>query len=118
MNKFNVQNRMTRALNERSTDMIGIARPLTSEPFLCADLISGKSTTAKTNLVDEAMQTGASILQLPVIAKGHTPQDLSDPKIADEIMARLRGSRQGVDRQEEGDLKAQKDSSSYGQSKI
>jgi hypothetical protein len=93
---------MARALEDRSTDLIGLARPLTSEPFLCRDLIAGKSAGAKPNLVAEAIQTGASILQLPAIARGHP-----------EVTAQLTGKAST----DEGDLKAQKDSSSYGQSK-
>jgi hypothetical protein len=104
---------MARALEDHSTDLIGLARPLTSEPFLCRDLIAGKSTGAKPNLVAEAIQTGASILQLPAIARGNPPQDLSDPRVAAEVTAQLTGKAST----DEGDLKAQKDSSSYGQSK-
>lgn len=107
---------MVRALDDQATDMIGLARPLTSEPCLCADLISGKSIAAKPNLVDEAMQTGASILQLPVIAKGQPPQDLSDPKVAAEIVDQLKQLRKGADRPD--DEKTQKDQTAYGQSKM
>jgi hypothetical protein len=109
---------MVRALNERATDMIGLGRPLTSEPHLCADLISGKSTGAKPNLVSESLQTGASIRQFPAIAKGDPPQDLSDPKVAAEMEAELKKTKLGADRQEEGDSKVQKVQKPYTNSKM
>lgn len=42
---------MNAALQEGSTDIIGLARPLCSEPYFCKDIISGKITKAKDNKV-------------------------------------------------------------------
>jgi hypothetical protein len=105
---------MVRALDDHATDMIGLARPLTSEPRLCADLVSGKATSSKPNLVDEPIQTGASILQIAAIGKGAPPQDLSDPKVAAEIVDQLKKSSKTPRPNE----KTQKDQTPYGQSKI
>jgi hypothetical protein len=75
---------MERALAEGSTDMIGIARPLTAEPRLCADLISGQAAAAKLNLVDERLSTFAGIIQLQSIAAGQPIADFADPQVARE----------------------------------
>jgi 2,4-dienoyl-CoA reductase-like NADH-dependent reductase (Old Yellow Enzyme family) len=40
---------MEQALQEGSTDLVGLARPLCSEPFLIRDMIEGKSEGAKPN---------------------------------------------------------------------
>lgn len=55
---------MARAITERSTDLVGLGRPLTAEPHLCAQLLSGASTASKPNLMNEQIQTGASISQI------------------------------------------------------
>jgi hypothetical protein len=82
---------MARALQEGSTDMIGLARPLTAEPHFCADLIAGRTTTAKPNLVDDKLSTGASIAQIADIAAGRPPADLSKEDVAKAMTATLLG---------------------------
>jgi hypothetical protein len=42
---------MNAALQEGSTDIIGLARPLCSAPYFCKEIISGKITKAKDNKV-------------------------------------------------------------------
>jgi hypothetical protein len=76
---------MARALAEGSTDMIGIARPLTAEPRLCADLISDQAAAAKPNLVNERLSTFASLTQLQSIATGRPIADFADPEVAREM---------------------------------
>jgi hypothetical protein len=104
---------MSKALEERSTDMIGLARPLVAEPRFCADLLAKRTSAAKPNLVEESLQSGAAIRQIPVIANGHEPQDLSDPRIAKEMEAELRGGKKNVDHQEKKDLTSQVDHKPY-----
>jgi 2,4-dienoyl-CoA reductase-like NADH-dependent reductase (Old Yellow Enzyme family) len=73
---------MTRALQERSTDMIGLARPLAAEPRLTADLIAGRTKAAKPNLIDDKVFTGAAIAQIADIGAGRVPVDLSNEEVA------------------------------------
>jgi hypothetical protein len=84
---------MTRAIADHATDMIGLARPLTSEPRLCEDLVSGCALGARPNLVSEDMQVAASIIQIPIIARGEAIPDLSNAEIASEWENLIRESR-------------------------
>jgi 2,4-dienoyl-CoA reductase-like NADH-dependent reductase (Old Yellow Enzyme family) len=76
---------MARALADGSTDMIGLGRPLTAEPRLCADLLSGKASAARENRVNEAMQIAASYVQLGALGEGRPVPDLADEAIARRI---------------------------------
>jgi hypothetical protein len=77
---------MSSALGEHSTDLIGLARPLTAEPRLCADLIAGKTSAAKPNHVNEKVQTAASYLQIGhIIDRGARIPDLSDDDTARRV---------------------------------
>jgi hypothetical protein len=58
--------------------VIGLARPLTAEPFLCRDILSGKSTGAKENKSNPALQTGMAIMQIAAISTDQDIPDLSD----------------------------------------
>lgn len=40
---------MEQAISEGSTDLVGLARPLCSEPYLIRDIVEGKSEGAKEN---------------------------------------------------------------------
>lgn len=71
--------------------MIGLGRPLTAEPHLCADILSGKSKGAKANEVNQALQTGASILQIAAIASGKDIPDISDETTARKLEAIMMG---------------------------
>lgn len=46
---FRSKKAMEQALQEGSTDLVGLARPLCSEPFLIRDMVEGKSEGAKPN---------------------------------------------------------------------
>jgi 2,4-dienoyl-CoA reductase-like NADH-dependent reductase (Old Yellow Enzyme family) len=76
---------MVRALEGSSTDMIGLARPLTAEPHLCADLLAGKTAAARENLVNEAVQVPASYVQVGALGEGRPVPDLSDENVARRI---------------------------------
>jgi hypothetical protein len=76
---------MNKALTEHSTDIIGLARPLTAEPHFCKQILSGKSTAAKPNLVNQQMQTASSYLQIGYIIDGGEIPDLSDKEIATKV---------------------------------
>jgi hypothetical protein len=75
---------MAQALTEGATHMIGLARPLTAEPRLCADLVSGKAAGAKPNRVNEQMTTFAAMLQMNAVSEGKPIPDFSDEKVARE----------------------------------
>jgi 2,4-dienoyl-CoA reductase-like NADH-dependent reductase (Old Yellow Enzyme family) len=76
---------MARALADKATDLIGLGRPLTAEPRLCADLLSGKATKARVNHVNEGMQIAASYVQLGALGEGRPVPDLADESIARRI---------------------------------
>jgi 2,4-dienoyl-CoA reductase-like NADH-dependent reductase (Old Yellow Enzyme family) len=80
---------MTRAVQERSTDLIGLARPLTAEPRLCADLIAGRTTAAKASRLDDSLSVSASYRQIVDIGAGRAPADLSNEDVANAIIASL-----------------------------
>jgi 2,4-dienoyl-CoA reductase-like NADH-dependent reductase (Old Yellow Enzyme family) len=86
---------MVRAIEQHSTDMIGLARPLTAEPHLCADLIHGRSTRAKPNYVDD-FGSAASIIQMGEIGRGLVPSDLSDKDVARGISHRVDGAKEAT----------------------
>ena len=55
---------MGEALREKSTDMVGLARPLTAEPAFGTALVAGTTLKAKANEVPSALQTGSSVMQI------------------------------------------------------
>lgn len=77
---------MAAALRAKSTDLIGLGRPLTAEPDLCAPLIAGKTAEAKKNLVPAALQTGSSIVQILELAKGEKVSDFGVAEVAEETV--------------------------------
>jgi hypothetical protein len=83
---------MTRAIADGATDMIGLARPLTAEPRICADLLAGRASEARPNLVAEAWQVAASIRLIPMIARSEPLPDLSDEDTARAWEAALRSN--------------------------
>ncbi|CDZ96185.1 nadh oxidase [Phaffia rhodozyma] len=82
---------MERAVAESSTDIIGLARPLTAEPCFCRDILSGAISEAKPNKVPTAVQTGTSIAQIGAIGHGKSIPDLSDEKSAQECLDAVMG---------------------------
>jgi hypothetical protein len=48
---FRSADAMNKALQDGATDLIGLARPLTAEPYLCREIIEGKKTKAMDNKV-------------------------------------------------------------------
>jgi 2,4-dienoyl-CoA reductase-like NADH-dependent reductase (Old Yellow Enzyme family) len=62
---------MQKALNERSCDIIGVARPLTAEPAFSAEIIEGRISAARTNKVPPPLQTPASIIQISQVRAEH-----------------------------------------------
>jgi 2,4-dienoyl-CoA reductase-like NADH-dependent reductase (Old Yellow Enzyme family) len=48
---FRSKKAMEEALSSGATDIVGLGRPLTAEPYLIRDLIEGKQEAAKENLV-------------------------------------------------------------------
>jgi hypothetical protein len=85
--------RMAEAINKHATDIIGLARPLTAEPHLVADFITGKSKAAKLNLVDQSVQTASSYLQVGQIGEGEPIADLSDESVAHRVEAAIADSK-------------------------
>lgn len=78
--------------------MVGIARPLCAEPHFVADLLSGKITHAKPNLVPDALSVPTAYMQLGAIGAGKTPLDLSIQEQADEAVKVITGGAQQEDK--------------------
>ncbi|KAL1297241.1 hypothetical protein AAFC00_004802 [Neodothiora populina] len=65
----------------KSTDGVGLARPLCQEPSLCADILSGKVLGAQVILFDDndfGMGTVVAGAQMRQMGKGQEPIDLSE----------------------------------------
>ncbi len=78
--------------------MVGLARPLCAEPHFVADLLCGKTTAAKPNLVPSALSVPAAYMQLGAIGAGKTPLDLSIQEQADEAVKIITGGKQEQDK--------------------
>jgi hypothetical protein len=74
---------MVRAISGHSCDGVGIGRPLAAEPYLCANILSGKITSALENLVPGPLSTQASGTQLHQVGVGD--ELLSDWSDAGEV---------------------------------
>ncbi|GAA5854616.1 hypothetical protein JCM9279_005712 [Rhodotorula babjevae] len=107
---FRSRKAMEEALASGATDIVGLARPLTAEPYLIRDMLDGKTDAARDNKFPAPMQTGASIVQIAAISKGEPIPDLSDEKVCDEVVAVLTG---GADKQKPVE---EQDTSSYEKS--
>ena len=68
---------MAEAIEGHSCDIVGMARPLTAEPYLCRDILAGKTKGALDNLVNPAMQTPAAIIQIHDCAEKRPILDIS-----------------------------------------
>lgn len=88
---FRSKKAMEEALGTGACDLVGLARPLTAEPYLIRDMLEGKTDAARENKFAAGMQTGASIVQIAAISKGEPIPDLSDEKVCDEVLAILQG---------------------------
>ncbi|KAI1191450.1 NADH oxidase [Nemania serpens] len=75
-----------------SVDGLGFGRTAIQEPSLAADILSGKITGAmksavpETNFVAQLVTIGYVLHQ---VARGEEPADLTDPKVAEEIIAQV-----------------------------
>ncbi|KAK8849361.1 hypothetical protein IAR55_004693 [Kwoniella newhampshirensis] len=90
---FRSKEAMEGALLSGATDMVGLARPLCGEPYLCRDLLSGKVNAAKENKVPAAVQTGTAIAQLSAIAHNKPIPDLSDESQTNDLVAAITGKK-------------------------
>lgn len=63
---------MTKAIDEKSCDIVGLARPLCGEPYLCKELISQEKSKAKSphEELPKAIEIAACIVQLHNIGDG------------------------------------------------
>ncbi|GAA98022.1 uncharacterized protein L969DRAFT_46004 [Mixia osmundae IAM 14324] len=77
---------MAQAIDEGSTDMVGLARPLCAEPDLPKLILSGKSTGARENKVDASKQTPTAILQIHAMGEDRPIYDLSKQDTVDQLM--------------------------------
>lgn len=66
---------------------------MTAEPYLCKDLLSGKVTAAKPNLVFNALQTPTSVIQIGAMSTGKPIPDLSDEKVAQHLSDVIMGKK-------------------------
>lgn len=91
---FRSSNAMAKAVEEKSCDIVGLARPLCREPHLCKELLSGQKQKAKDVHPDlpAQIEIAACVVQLGQIARGEPPCDTSTPegvKFATEAVTKL-----------------------------
>jgi hypothetical protein len=84
---------MAEAISSGATQMVGLARPLTAEPYLCRDILSGKSQGAKINKGAHQLTTGLSIIQIGAMSTGQPIPDLSDEATCRDLEAVLMGKK-------------------------
>lgn len=72
---FRSADAMNKALQDGATDIIGLARPLTAEPYLCREIIEGKKTKAMDNKVVRrpAVPLTPRLLADPLCCPSRTP---------------------------------------------
>ncbi|GAA5896673.1 uncharacterized protein JCM6883_006976 [Sporobolomyces salmoneus] len=90
---FRSKKAMDEALEGGSVQIVGLARPLTAEPYLIRDMIDGKTDAAKPNLVPAALQTPASVAQIGAIGKGTDIPDLSKEEAAGQMVEGITGQK-------------------------
>lgn len=76
---FRSSKAMAKAVEEKSCDIVGLARPLCGEPRLCKALLSGEQEAARPVHPDlpRQIEVGACVVQLNQIGHGATPCDTS-----------------------------------------
>lgn len=84
---------MAEAISSGATQMVGLARPLTAEPYLCRDILAGRSTGAKPSAANPQLTTGLSIIQIGAMATGQPIPDLSDEATCRELEDVLMGKK-------------------------
>lgn len=67
---FRTASGMAQAVSQNACDGVGIGRPLAAEPYLCKELLSGKTGGAIENFVPLPQNTQASGTQLHQVGKG------------------------------------------------
>ncbi|KAJ9112703.1 hypothetical protein QFC22_006205 [Naganishia vaughanmartiniae] len=90
---FRSAHAMAEAVSSGATQMVGLARPLTAEPYLCRDILSGKSQGAKPNKGAHQLTTGLSIIQIGAMSTGQPIPDLSDEATCRDLEAVLMGKK-------------------------
>jgi tRNA-dihydrouridine synthase len=80
---FRTASGMTTAIENGACDGVGIGRPLSAEPYLCRDILSGKIDGAIENFMPLPLNTQASGTQLHQIGKGH--ERISDYSVESEV---------------------------------
>lgn len=90
---FRSKSAMDDALQKGSVDVVGLARPLTAEPYLVRDMVDGKTDASKPNHVPSALQTPASIAQIGAIGKGEPIPDLSNEEVASKMVEGITGQK-------------------------
>ncbi|KAJ9112636.1 hypothetical protein QFC19_000656 [Naganishia cerealis] len=90
---FRSAHAMAEAVSSGATQMIGLARPLTAEPYLCRDILAGKSQGAKPNKGTSALTTGLSIIQIGAMSTGQPIPDLSNEATCKDLEAVLMGKK-------------------------
>ena len=74
---------MVKAIEGGACDGVGIGRPLSAEPYLCKEILSGRITGTIENKVPLPFNTQASGTQLHQIGRGHSK--ISDWSNEDEV---------------------------------
>lgn len=98
---FRTAKGMAEAIESGSTQIVGLARPLTAEPYLCKEILAGTKDGAKSNAVPNAIQTGTSIMQIGAIGAGKDIPDLSDESVAQHTVDVMMGKAPAEDKPHE-----------------
>lgn len=77
---------------DKICDVVGLGRPLVSEPHFIADIIEGKTEKAKENKVPDQLQIPAAYVILKEIGDGQPPADLSDDATVQRICKQITGA--------------------------
>ena len=85
---FRTTSGMVSALTSGACDGIGLGRPLSAEPYLCKEILSGRVRGAIENFVPLPLNTQASGSQLHQIGRGE--QAISDWSCEEEVNRWLR----------------------------
>jgi hypothetical protein len=88
---------MAEAIDSGATQMVGLARPLCAEPFLCRDILAGKSQGARPNKGNPALSTGLAIMQIGAISTGKPIPDLSNEETCRDLEDVLMGKKSAED---------------------
>ncbi|ETS63254.1 hypothetical protein PaG_01529 [Moesziomyces aphidis] len=100
---FRSSKAMAKAVEEKSCDIVGLARPLCGEPYLSKELLSGQKEKARQTHPDlpKEIEIAACVIQIHQVGNGATPCDTSTSegaKFATNAVMKLREPQHGAEK--------------------